>query len=196
VALLGVALPVLVLALACAGFGEDDADADAVEDRTASAAAAAAASGAVTTATPTPESTLAPDLEGEDLAVAVWGEQVCALTRTFATDFLASGDPRDPQELPLDERKQRADAMFPVQMETVNAALGQLALIDPPNRTAELHALLRQTYQGLLQSLGDQRVIIEAADSTEEIAFSNIEVDEWINLAFRQAALLQNAGYC
>ena len=184
--LLGLATPLLVLALAC---GSDDDD-----EETASAAAAAAAAGGVTTATPTP--TIAPDVADEDLAVAVWGEQACALARSFAIDFLTSGDPRDPATLSLDERKERAEAMFPGEIDAVNEALAQLELIEAPERTAELHALLRQTLEELLRALGDQRVIIEAATSTDEITFSNLAVNELVSLAFRQGSLLENAGYC
>ena len=187
--LLGLATPLLVVALAC---GSDDDD----EETANAAAAVAAAGGGVTTVTPTPPSTTAPDVAREDLAVAVWGEQACALTRSFATDFLASGDTRDPETLSLDERKERAEVMFPVQIDSVNAALGRLDLIKAPERTAELHALLRQTFEELLRALGDQRVIIEAATSTDEITFSNLEVNELVDLAFRQGSLLQNAGYC
>lgn len=152
--------------------------------------------GGLTTATPTPEATIDQSLEGEDRDVAVWGAKVCALARTFAADFLASGDPRDPADLPLAERKARATVIFPGQFGAVGAALDQLGLIDPPERTADLHDLLRQTYEGLRDALRDQQVIIEASTSTDDIAFSNVEVNEWINLAFRQAELLQNAGYC
>lgn len=186
--LLGLATPLLALALAC---GADDDD-----DASSAAAAAPGGGGGVTTATPTEAAAGAAEVSGEDLAVLVWGEQTCALTRAFAIDFWASGDPRDPEELSLDERKERADAMFPVQIDAVSVALGQLELIEAPERTAELHALLRQTLEDLLQALGDQRVIIEASLSTDEIAFSNREVNELVDLAFRQGALLQNAGYC
>ena len=150
----------------------------------------------ITTQTPTPTATIDAGLEGEDLEVAVWGSRVCRLARTFASDFLASGDPRDPQELSIEERKKRATAIFPGQFLAVEVALDELGLIEPPERTAALHELLRQTYEGLRDALRDQEVIIEAADTTEEIAFSNVSVNEWINLAFRQAELLQNAGYC
>ena len=152
--------------------------------------------GGITTETPTPTATIDPALQGEDRAVAIWGARVCRLTRTFASDFLASGDPRNPQELSLAERKERAESIFPGQYGAVEAALDQLSLIEPPERTGALHELLRQTYEGLRDALRDQEVIIEAAGSTEEIAFSNVTVNEWINLAFRQAELLQNAGYC
>ncbi len=155
-----------------------------------------AAEAGITTRTPTPTATINPGLEGEDLKVAVWGSRVCTLARTFASDFLASGDPRDPQELSIEERKKRATAIFPGQFLAVEVALDELGLIEPPERTAALHELLRQTYEGLRDALRDQEVIIEAADTTEEIAFSNVSVNEWINLAFRQAELLQNAGYC
>ena len=150
----------------------------------------------ITTETPTPTATIDPALQGEDRAVAIWGARVCGLTRAFASDFLASGDPRNPQELSLAERKERAESIFPGQYGAVEAALDQLSLIEPPERTGALHELLRQTYEGLRDALRDQEVIIEAAGSTEEIAFSNVTVNEWINLAFRQAELLQNAGYC
>ena len=152
--------------------------------------------GGLTTTTPTPTPTLAPGLQGEDLEVVIWGERVCELARTFAVDFLASGDPRDPQELSIEERKERAEMIFPAQFAAVDAALDGLGVIETPERTAALHELLRETYEGLRDALRDQEVIIEAADSTEEIAFSNLTVNEWINLAFRQAELLQNAGYC
>ncbi|MDE2695056.1 MAG: hypothetical protein OXH97_00875 [Chloroflexota bacterium] len=152
--------------------------------------------GGLTTTTPTPTPTLDPGLQGEDREVAIWGQRVCELARTFAVDFLASGDPRNPEELSLEERKERADSIFPAQFAAVDAALDGLGVIAPPERTVALHDLLRQTYEGLREALRDQEVIIEAADDTEEIAFSNMTVNEWISLAFRQAELLQNAGYC
>lgn len=187
--LVGLAAPLLAVALACGSDGDEAASDEAGET-------VAAAGGGVTTATPTASPATATELSGEDLAVAVWGEQTCALTRAFAVDFLASGDPRDPAELSLEERKQRADAMFPPQLDTVTVALGQLELIEAPERTAELHALLRQTFEDLLRALGDQQLIIEASSSNEEIAFSNREVNDLLNLALRRASLLQNAGYC
>ncbi len=86
--------------------------------------------------------------------------------------------------------------MFPVQIEAVTLALRELERVEPPQRTAELHALLRQTYQDLLGTLEKQRDVIRAATTTEEISASNLAVDQLIDLAFRQALLLQNAGYC
>ena len=181
------ALLALLAAAACGGGGEAERDASAP---------AAPAGGAVTTATPAPAGARGADLAGEDLEVARWGDRVCELTREFAERFLASGDSRDPGQLPLAERRERAGAMFPLQFGAVDAALGALALIEPPERIAGLHQLLRQTYEGLHDALRDQQAIIGAADTAEAIAFSNLDVNEWIGLALRQAALLANAGYC
>lgn len=178
----------LIVGTAAACRGEDAPEAPT--------ATPAVSEGGLTTTTPTPTPTLAPGLQGEDREVVIWGERICELARTFARDFLASGDPRDPQELSLEERKERAETIFPAQFAAVDAALDDLGVIEPPERTAALHELLRETYEGLRDALGDQEVIIDAADTTEEIAFSNLTVNEWINLAFRQAELLQNAGYC
>ena len=184
---LSITLMILLAAAACVGGG------DAVDSPTPSPTPTEAG---ITTRTPTPTATIDPGLQGEDLEVAIWGSRVCTLARTFASDFLASGDPRNPQELTIEERKERATSIFPGQFGAVDAALDQLGLIEPPERTAALHELLRQTFEGLRDALRDQEVIIEAADETDEIAFSNVTVNEWINLAFRQAELLQNAGYC
>ena len=184
---LSITLMILLAAAACVGGG------DAVDSPTPSPTPTEAG---ITTRTPTPTATIDPGLQGEDLEVAIWGSRVCTLARTFASDFLASGDPRNPQELTIEERKERATSIFPGQFGAVDAALDQLGLIEPPERTAALHELLRQTYEGLRDALRDQEVIIEAADSTDEITFSNVTVNEWISLAFRQAELLQNAGYC
>ena len=179
----------LLLALAATACpGGDDTD--------AKPPIATAEAGAITTTTPTATATLDSAAGDEDREVAVWGARVCEIARAFAADFLATGDPRDPQELPIAQRKQRAEAMFPVQFHAVGAALDALALVEPPERTADLHELLRETYEGLHDALRDQEVIVAAAASAEEIAFSNVEVNQWLNLAFRQAALLQNAGYC
>ena len=185
---LSITLMILLAAAACVGGG------DAVDSPTPSPTPTPASG--ITTETPTPTATIDPGLQGEDLEVAIWGSRVCTLARTFASDFLASGDPRNPQELTIEERKKRATSIFPGQFGAVDAALDQLGLIEPPERTAALHELLRQTFEGLRDALRDQEVIIEAADETDEIAFSNVTVNEWINLAFRQAELLQNAGYC
>lgn len=95
------ALLITLIVATAAGCGGDDAP----EAPTATPTVVA---GGLTTATPTPTPTIAPGLQGEDLEVAIWGERVCDLARTFAVDFLASGDPRDPQELSLEERKERA----------------------------------------------------------------------------------------
>ena len=184
---LSITLMILLAAAACVGGG------DAVDSPTPSPTPTEAG---ITTRTPTPTATIDPGLQGEDLEVAIWGSRVCTRARTFASDFLASGDPRNPQELTIEERKERATSIFPGQFGAVDAALDQLGLIEPPERTAALHELLRQTFEGLRDALRDQEVIIEAADETDEIAFSNVTVNEWINLAFRQAELLQNAGYC
>ena len=183
-----ITLMVGAAATACLGDGGADAP-EATPTPTATASG-------LTTETPTPTATVDPGLQGEDREVALWGARICTIARTFAQDFLASGDPRDPQELSIEERKERADSIFPGQFLAVDAALDQLALMEPPERTAALHELLRQTYEGLRDALRDQEVIIDAADTTEEIAFSNVTVNEWINLAFRQAELLDNAGYC
>ena len=184
---LSITLMILLASAACVGGG--------AVDRPTPSSTPTPASG-ITTETPTPTATIDPGLQGEDLEVAIWGSRVCTLARTFASDFLASGDPRNPQELTIEERKERATSIFPGQFGAVDAALDQLGLIEPPERTAALHELLRQTFEGLRDALRDQEVIIEAADETDEIAFSNVTVNEWINLAFRQAELLQNAGYC
>ena len=184
---LSITLMILLAAAACVGGGAVDSPPPSSTPTPASG---------ITTRTPTPTATIDPGLQGEDLEVAIWGSRVCTLARTFASDFLASGDPRNPQELTIEERKKRATSIFPGQFGAVDAALDQLGLIEPPERTAALHELLRQTFEGLRDALRDQEVIIEAADETDEIAFSNVTVNEWINLAFRQAELLQNAGYC
>ena len=189
-ALAALILAALLAALAAPGCGGGEEAADAPSPTPAAPA------GGLTTATPTPEATIDPALTGEEREAAVWGARACALARDFASDFLASGDPRDPTELPLAERKVRAAAMFPAQFAAVDAALDELALFEPPERTAELHELLRQTYEGLRDTLRDQQAIIAAASSSDEIAFSNLEVNEWLNLALRQAQLLQSAGYC
>ena len=149
-------------------------------------------SAGVTTATPSP--TAAP--VGEEAAVAAWGRRACAAAGAFTIDFLASGDARDPNELSLDERKQRAGAMFPVQYDAVRAAARALEAIDPPLRTAELHALLLDTYRDLDSALREQEQVIAEATSSEQIADSNLPVDELASLAFRQASLLADGGYC
>ena len=187
-AMLAVAALLAALAASGCGGGEEAADAPTPTP--------AAPAGGLTTATPTPEATIDPALTGEERAIAVWGQRACELTRAFAQDFLASGDPRDPAELSLDERKERAAAMFPTQFAAVDAALDGLALFEAPQRTAELHELLRQTYEGLRDTLRDQQAIIAGAATTEQIAFSNLEVNEWLNLALRQAQLLAAGGYC
>ena len=180
--------PLLLLALACGGdASEDDAGADA-------ASVVSAASSGVTTSTPTPSPTGA--LEGEELEIAIWGQEVCGVARAFALDFLASGDPREPGSLDLAARKQRAAAMFPVQIDVVGEALAHLDEIEAPERTAEFHALLQQTYQELRDALVEQEVVVRDATTHEEIAESNLGVDDLMNLAFRQGALLENAGYC
>ncbi len=186
-ALLALLAALLALLAAACGGGEAERAAEAPPPP---------AGGAVTTATPAPAATRDPALAGEDLEVARWADGVCALTRAFAEGFLASGDPRDPAALPLSERRERAGAMFPAQFGAVDAALGALALIEPPERTAGLHQLLRRTYEGLHDALRDQQAIVDAAEAVEAIAFSNVEVNDWIGLALRQAALLANAGYC
>ena len=149
-------------------------------------------SAGVTTATPS--RTASP--VGEEAAVDAWGRRVCAAAGAFTLDFLASGDARDPNELSLDERKQRAEAMFPVQYDAVRAAARTLEAIDPPLRTAELHALLLDTYRDLDAALREQEQVIAEATSSEQIADSNLPVDELASLAFRQASLLADGGYC
>ena len=172
----------LTLLLACS---------DPVEEPDAPPSTPTAPSG-VTTATPSP--TASP--VGEEAAVDAWGRRVCAAAGAFTLDFLASGDERDPNELSLDERKQRAGAMFPVQYDAVRAAARTLEAIDPPLRTAELHALLLDTYRDLDAALREQEQVIAEATSSEQIADSNLPVDELASLAFRQASLLADGGYC
>ena len=180
--LLVVAASLTLLLLACS---------DPVEEPDAPTSTPTAPSG-VTTATPSP--TASP--VGEEAAVDAWGRRVCAAAGAFTLDFLASGDARDPNELSLDERKQRAGAMFPVQYDAVRAAARTLEAIDPPLRTAELHALLLDTYRDLDAALREQEQVIAEATSSEQIADSNLPVDELASLAFRQASLLADGGYC
>ena len=180
--LLVIAASLTLLLLACS---------DPVEEPDAPPSTPTAPSG-VTTATPSP--TASP--VGEEAAVDAWGRRVCAAAGTFTLDFLASGDERDPNELNLDERKQRAGAMFPVQYDAVRAAARALEAIDPPLRTAELHALLLDTYRDLDSALREQEQVIAEARSSEQIADSNLPVDELVSLAFRQASLLADGGYC
>ena len=180
--LLVVAASLTLLLLACT---------DPVEEPDAPPSTPTAPSG-VTTATPSP--TASP--VGEEAAVAAWGRRVCAAAGAFTLDFLASGDARDPNELNLDERKQRAEAMFPVQYDAVRAAARTLEAIEPPLRTAELHALLLDTYRDLDAALREQEQVIAEATSSEQIADSNLPVDELASLAFRQASLLADGGYC
>ena len=176
-----------LLLLACGGSDEDD--------RTGADAAVAAGAGAgVSTATPTPTEPPSPSVE--DQQVAGWGEHVCGVTSSFAIDFLASGDPRDPTALDLEARRERAVAMFPVQYDAVRAAAEALDGVEPPARTAQLHRLLLATYLDLDRALEEQERAIREAVTTDEIEASNLEVNQLIELAFRQASLLLNAGYC
>ena len=180
--LLVVAASLTLLLLACS---------DPVEEPDVATSTPTISAG-VTTATPSP--TASPI--GEEAAVAAWGRRVCAAAGAFTLDFLASGDARDPNELNLDERKQRAEAMFPVQYDAVRAATRALEAIDPPLRTAELHALLLDRYRDLDAALREQEQVIAEASSSEQIADSNLPVDELASLAFRQASLLADGGYC
>lgn len=175
--LLLLAVPALALLLLACGSDDDDEG----------SAAVAAGGGGVSAAAPTP--TPLPTLSVEDQAVAAWAERVCNVSNRFAISFRASGDPRDPRTLELEPRKQRAEAMFPVQIEAVTLALRELERVEPPQRTADLHAMLRQTYRDLLGALDEQWDVIRAAQSTEQIATSNLAVDQLIDLAFRQALL-------
>ena len=138
------AVPVLALLLLACGSDDDDEG----------NAAVAAGGGGVSAAAPTP--TPLPTLSVEDQAVAAWAERVCNVSSRFAISFRASGDPRDPRTLELEPRKQRAEAMFPVQIEAVTLALRKLERVEPPQRTADLHAMLRQTYGDLLGALEER----------------------------------------
>ena len=180
--LLPVAALLTLLLLACS---------DPVEEPDIATSTPTTPSG-MTTATPSPTATPV----GEEAAVDAWGRRACAAAGTFTLDFLASGDERDPNELNLEERKQRAEAMFPVQYDAVRAAARALEAIDPPLRTAELHALLLDTYRDLDAALQEQEQVIAEASSSEQIADSNLPVDELVSLAFRQASLLADGGYC
>ncbi len=174
-----------LLALAC---GSSD------EDNGGDGASAAGAGAGVSTATPA--ATEPPPPSVEDDQVAAWGEHVCGVTSSFAIEFRASRDPRDPSELDLPTRKERAAAMFPMQYGAVRAAAAALEGMDPPARTAELHRLLLATYLDLDRALEDQERMIREATSADEIEASNFEVNQLIDLTFRQASLLLNAGYC
>ena len=180
--LLAVVASLALLLLACTNPGEEPATATSTPTT----------SPGVTTATPSPTASPA----GEEAEVAAWGRSVCAAARSFTIDFLSSGDARDPNELNLEERKQRAEAMFPVQYNAVRGASRALEAIDPPLRTAELHGLLLDTYRDLDAALREQEQVIAEASSAEQIADSNLPVDELVSLAFRQASLLADGGYC
>lgn len=183
---LGGALLALLL-LACTSPTEEPAEATVTPSDAGSG---------VTTATPRPTESATPDELTAEEAVAAWGRQVCAAASAFTVDFLASGDSQDPSELDLEARKDRAAAMFPVQYDAVRRAANILEAIEPPQRTVELHRLLLTTYRDLEAALREQEEIIAEATSPEEIADSNLPVDELISLAFRQASLLADGGYC
>ena len=177
-----------LLLLACTSPAEEPAEATATPSDAGSGVTTATPQ--PTTASPTPD-----ELTAEE-AVAAWGRQVCAAASAFTVDFLASGDSQDPGELDLEARKDRAAAMFPVQYDAVRRAANILEAIDPPQRTSELHRLLLTTYRDLEAALREQEEIIAEATTGEEIADSNLPVDELISLAFRQASLLADGGYC
>lgn len=183
-ALLGAALALLLIACT-----------DSTDEPAATATPAGASSG-VTTATPQATASPVPTEQNGDAAVAAWGRRVCAAASAFTVDFLESGDGQDPGELDLEARKLRAGAMFEVQYDAVRRATNVLEAIDPPARTADLHRLLLATYRDLNSALREQEEIIAEATSAEEIADSNLPVDELISLAFRQASLLADGGYC
>jgi len=185
VALCGALLALLLLA--CTSPAEEPAEATATPPDAGSG---------VTTATPQATATPTPDELTAEEAVAAWGRQVCAAASAFTVDFLRSGDSQDPSALELEARKERAAAMFPVQYDAVRRAANILEAIDPPQRTSELHRLLLTTYRDLEAALREQEEIIAEATSPEEIADSNLPVDELISLAFRQASLLADGGYC
>ncbi len=186
--LLGAAGALLaLLLLACSSPAEEPVEATATPP---------GAGSGVTTATPQPTVTATPDELTAEEAVAAWGRQVCAAASAFTVDFLASGDSQDPSELNLEARKDRAAAMFPVQYSAVSRAANILEAVDPPQRTAELHRLLLTTYRNLGAALEEQEEIIAEATSAAEITDSNLPVDELISLAFRQASLLADGGYC
>ncbi len=176
-----------LLLLACTTPTEEPAEATATPSDAGSG---------VTTATPPRTASPTPDELTAEEAVAAWGRQVCAAASAFTVDFLRSGDSQDPSELGLEARKERAAAMFPVQYDAVRRAANILEAIDPPQRTSELHRLLLTTYRDLEAALREQEEIIAEATTGEEIADSNLPVDELISLAFRQASLLADGGYC
>lgn len=150
----------------------------------------------LSTATPRPTAPALSDEERAEAELADWGRTVCAITGAFTLDFLASGDDRNPAELAFEERKARATAMFPVQYDAVRTAARALAVMDAPSRATDLHALLLETYRDLDAALQEQEQLIAEATSSAEIADSNLPVDELISLAFRQASLLVDGGYC
>ena len=191
------ALTALLTATACAGGGRadgPDGGADGGGARAASADGVTTALPAPSPAAPAPAEAAEPSFADE--AVAAWGRLACTATGAFSRDYLASGDPRDPAGLGLEARRERAAAMFAAQFEAVRAAATALAAAEPPRRAAGLHRLLLATYRDLDAALGEQERIVAAAATAEQIAASNAPVHELAELAFRQAALLANAGYC
>lgn len=184
--LVPVALLLALLLLACRDSGEEPATATPTP----------VVAPGVTTATPSATPSSISDEERAEQELAAWGRRVCSAASTFTIDFLASSDGRDPGELDLEERKERAAAMFPPQYYAVRTATRTIEAIDPPPRTAELHRLLLTTYRDLDAALREQEDIIAEATSREQIADSNLPVDELISLAFRQASLLADGGYC
>ncbi len=174
-----------LLLLACTGSSEEPA-----------ATATPGAAPGLTTATPPPATPTPSAEEAAEAAFEDWSRTVCAVTGAFTLEFLASGDDRNPAELEFEERKERAAAMFPVQYDAVRTAARALEVMDPPLRAAELHGLLLETYRDLDAALREQEAIIAEATTTQEIADSNLPVDELISLALRQASLLVDGGYC
>ena len=190
------ALAAMLPAIACAGGGRADGPDGGADAQAAPAGGVTTAVPAPAPDAPSPAAPAAPEPPPADEAVAAWGRLACAATGAFSRGYLASGDRRDPAGLDLEARRERAAAMFAAQFEAVRAAAAALGAAEPPRRAAGLHRLLLATYRDLDAALGEQERIIAAAATADQIAASNAPVNELAELAFRQAALLANAGYC
>lgn len=128
--------------------------------------------------------------------VEAWAAAVCRAVDDFGRAYLATNDGANPSALTLQERKARAERVFPAQIEAAATAARALAAVTPPSSTAHVHSVLERGYEELGRLLTEQREVVAQAQTAAEVEASNPPVRAVLDDVLQYGPLLASEGYC
>ena len=114
------------------------------------------------------------DAEAVDLPT--WASRVCEAGQRFADAIEASRDDRNPQSLPLEERKERAVRLGRAEIDAAKALGKDLRALEPPEEAREFHRAMIRNADELAAAVEEQIDAIAKATAAQQIGVANASV--------------------